>query len=120
MGHGCGKGPFIQDLAKYCTFRKNQKTATKYGTKEAFKVRRAKVLTTSETKLISSKNKEYYNKCSSSQNSFVDALKEIKVDSSKEMRAKIANKNGISNYTGTATQNCKLLTLLKLGKLIKA
>lgn len=38
---------------------------------------------------------------------------------SKENRTIIASANGISNYTGTADQNTKLLTLLKNGKLIK-
>lgn len=52
-------------------------------------------------------------------NSIVDALKQIGVDSSFSNRKKIASRNNISNYTGTATQNTKLLNLLRKGKLIK-
>ena len=36
-----------------------------------------------------------------------------------DYRKQIAAKNGISNYTGTSSQNTKLLNLLKQGKLIK-
>ena len=61
----------------------------------------------------------YFPKCSSSQKSIVNALKSIGVDSSMTYRTKIAAANGISNYTGTAAQNTKLLNLLKTGKLIK-
>lgn len=61
----------------------------------------------------------YYKKCSASQKSIVDALKSIGVDSSMTNRKKIAAANGISNYTGTAEQNSKMLNLLKKGKLIK-
>lgn len=52
--------------------------------------------------------------------SIVDALNEIKVDSSYNYRSKLASKNNISNYKGTEEQNIKLLDLLKTGKLIKA
>lgn len=51
--------------------------------------------------------------------SFVDGLKSIGVDSSFENRKKIAYNNGITNYTGSAIQNIKLLNLLKNGKLKK-
>lgn len=51
--------------------------------------------------------------------SIVDALKEINIDSSYNNRKNLALKNKITNYTGTATQNTKLLNLLKHGKLIK-
>lgn len=62
---------------------------------------------------------EYYPACTLETNSLVDALNSIGVDSSKENRTKIATKNGISNYTGTASQNTSLLKKLKSGKLIK-
>lgn len=61
----------------------------------------------------------YFSKCSSSKTSIVDALKSIGVDSSITYRKKIASANGISNYTGTSSQNTALLNLLKKGKLIK-
>lgn len=62
---------------------------------------------------------EYYPACASNYTSLVDALKSIGVDSSFENRKKIASKNGIVNYTGTATQNNQLLDKLKAGKLRK-
>ena len=53
--------------------------------------------------------------------SFVDALKAVgEKDTSKENRKRIASANGISGYSGSVTQNTKLLKLLKSGKLIKA
>ena len=61
----------------------------------------------------------YYKKYTGSSVSIVDALKAIGVDSSMNNRKKIAKANGISNYTGTASQNTQLLNLLKQGKLKK-
>ena len=61
----------------------------------------------------------YYKKYNGSSVSLVDALKAIGVDSSLSNRKKIAKANGISNYSGTASQNTKLLNLLKQGKLKK-
>ena len=61
----------------------------------------------------------YFDKCDFYHSSLVDALKSINVDSSFENRKAIANKNNISNYTGTYEQNTKLLNLLKNGKLKK-
>ena len=58
-----------------------------------------------------------YQSCGNSCNSFVDALKSINVDSSKENRKKIAEKIGIKDYTGTPEQNMELLNKLKEGKL---
>jgi lysozyme len=52
--------------------------------------------------------------------SLVDALKQIKVDASFSNRKRLAKNNGISNYSGTYSQNLKLLNLLKQGKLIHA
>lgn len=60
----------------------------------------------------------YFPACSSSFTSLVDALKSIGVNSSYDYRKTIAIANGISDYSGTAEQNTKLLTLLKAGKLI--
>lgn len=61
----------------------------------------------------------YYKKYTGSSVSLVDALKSVGVDSSMTNRKKIAKANGISNYTGTSSQNTKLLNLLKQGKLKK-
>ena len=62
----------------------------------------------------------YYPKCDSSHTSIVNALKSIGVDSSYSNRSKIAKLNGITGYAGTASQNTKMLNLLKQGKLIKS
>lgn len=51
--------------------------------------------------------------------SIVDALKATGEDSSMSNRKKIAEANGISNYTGTYSQNVSLLNKLKAGELIK-
>ena len=61
----------------------------------------------------------YFAKCSYTGVSIVDGLKSIKAESSYSYRSKIAKANGISNYSGTAAQNTKMLTLLKSGKLLK-
>lgn len=61
----------------------------------------------------------YYKKYTGSSGSLVDALKAIGVNSSYDNRKSIAKNNGISNYEGTASQNEKLLSLLKQGKLKK-
>ena len=62
---------------------------------------------------------EYYPRYSGTSNSLVDALKSLKIDSSKAHRTIIAEKNGISGYAGKASENTKLLNLLKAGNLIK-
>lgn len=50
--------------------------------------------------------------------SFVNALKQINVNTSFENRKRIANLNGIVNYVGSANQNLELLQLLKDSRLI--
>ena len=62
----------------------------------------------------------YYSACDSSYISFVDALKSIGEDSSYANRKKIAEINGISDYSGTSAQNLELLDKLKKGELIKS
>ena len=52
--------------------------------------------------------------------SIVDGLKTVGVNSSYDNRKKIAQANGIKNYTGTAKQNTELLNKLKKGTLKKA
>ena len=52
--------------------------------------------------------------------SIVDGLKSAGVNSSYDNRKKIAQANGIKNYTGTAKQNTELLNKLKKGTLKKA
>ncbi|MBP0067642.1 hypothetical protein JYQ79_12895 [Anaerobutyricum hallii] len=61
----------------------------------------------------------YYPRYKGKSSSIVDALKSLSINPSKSNRKKIAILNGIKNYTGSASQNTKLLNLLKKGKLIK-
>lgn len=48
-----------------------------------------------------------------------DALKAVTGNYGFSFRAKIASANKMSGYRGTASQNNKMLKLLKQGKLIK-
>jgi hypothetical protein len=69
----------------------------------------------------SNESHSYYPKYIGFSISIVDALRAIGVkDVTLSHRKKIAKTNGIANYTGTASQNLKILKLLKKGKLIKA
>lgn len=68
---------------------------------------------------VPSNTSDYYPKYNGTSKSISDALKSLGIDNSKANRTAIANKNGISNYIGTAVQNTQLLTLLKQGKLLK-
>lgn len=49
----------------------------------------------------------------------IDCLNKVGTDSSYENRKKIAIANGITGYSGTATQNMEMLELIKQGKLIR-
>lgn len=62
---------------------------------------------------------KYYAKYTGKSGSLVDALRAIGADSSFNNRRAIAKANGIKGYVGTASQNIKMLNLLKQGKLIK-
>ena len=62
----------------------------------------------------------YYPRYRGKSGSLVDALKNLGINSSKSNRKKIAAMNGIKNYSCGASQNTKLLNLLKRGKLIKS
>mgnify|MGYP004613242789 CR=1 FL=1 len=74
-----------------------------------------------ETKEIPTKIKTvYYQRYKGKSKSIVDALKSSGINSSKSNRKKIALLNGIKNYSGSASQNTKLLNLLKKGKLVKS
>lgn len=61
----------------------------------------------------------YFTPFKSSSCSIVDCLKSIGVDSSYAYRQRIASKNGIANYNGSAPQNDKLVSLGKKGELMK-
>lgn len=62
----------------------------------------------------------YYKKYTGNSVSIVDALMAIGVKATFVNREKIAKANGITKYSGSHTQNTKLLSLLKQGKLKKA
>ncbi len=62
---------------------------------------------------------KYFSACSQEYTSIVDALKSIGSDSSIDYRKQIAAKNSIANYSGTASQNNQMLSMLKSGTLIK-
>ncbi len=61
----------------------------------------------------------YYPRYTGNSVSIVDGLQAVGVNSSYANRERIAVKNGITGYRGSADQNNKLLSLLKNGKLIK-
>lgn len=61
----------------------------------------------------------YYPRYKGKSSSIVDALKSLSINPSKSNRKRIATLNGVKNYKGSASQNTKLLNLLKKGKLIK-
>ena len=71
-------------------------------------------------KTATKKNNKTIKKTSYKGDSIVDGLKSVGVNSSYDNRKKIAQANGIKNYTGTAKQNTELLNKLKKGTLKKA
>lgn len=75
---------------------------------------------TERTDNVNKPTHSYYPACNKKYTSIVAALKSIGVNSSFDNRKKIAIKNNIKDYTGTAQQNTQLLTKLKAGRLIKA
>ena len=60
----------------------------------------------------------YYPKCTSGYTSFYPAMNSIGVSCDWSLHCRIAAKNGIENFTGTAAQNTELLNLLKRGELL--
>lgn len=65
-------------------------------------------------------SKKYYPKYTGKSTSIANALDSMGIDGSKAHRKKIATANGIKGYIGSASQNTKMLSLLKKGKLVKA
>lgn len=68
---------------------------------------------------VKPERKTYYPKCSQNQVGIASALSSVGVDGLYTNRAKIAAKNGIAGYKGTAEQNIKMLEMLKKGVLVK-
>ena len=64
---------------------------------------------TSVSKPTQASSASYYPKYTGKSVSLVDALKSLKIDSSFANRKKIAVKNGIKAYLGTAKQNTQML-----------
>lgn len=63
---------------------------------------------------------DYYPKYTGSSTSLISVLTAVgESDVSMTNRKKIASKNGLTNYSGTAEQNLKMVSLLKQGKLLK-
>ena len=73
----------------------------------------------SETQKEKTTSVKYYPKYTGKTVSIVNALSSLGYKSDFNYRKKIANANGIKIYLRTASQNTKLLNLLKNGKLIK-
>lgn len=94
-------GPYLKSKMSYIAEQVNAKLGTSSSTT-------SKKPTTSST---SNKSNGTY-----TGGSIIDYLNSIGVDSSFANRKKLAKANGISNYTGTASQNTKLLNLLRSGK----
>ncbi|MBQ9762506.1 MAG: hypothetical protein IJV82_05450, partial [Oscillospiraceae bacterium] len=61
---------------------------------------------------------KYYPACDSSQTSLIPAMASIGVTLDWDLQTKIAEANGITDFSGTAEQNTTLLNLLKAGKLL--
>lgn len=61
---------------------------------------------------------KYYQKCSSSYETFYAAMDSIGVSCDWDLHCRIAAANGIEDFVGTAAQNTALLNLLKQGKLL--
>ncbi len=61
--------------------------------------------------------KEYFPRYDGPSGSLITAMNKIDGNSSYSYRSKIASANGISNYSGTSSQNTQILNLLKQGKL---
>lgn len=80
-------------------------------------LKQGKLLKVGTTSIPTSNN--YYPVPNYNGGSIVEALNKIGVNSSYSNRSKIASKNGISGYTGTASQNIQMLNLLRQGKLVK-
>ncbi|MBE6772420.1 MAG: DUF3597 domain-containing protein [Ruminococcaceae bacterium] len=61
----------------------------------------------------------YFGACAKDETSIVDALKSLGENSGYAYRKRIAASNGIADYSGTAKENIRLLSLLRQGKLIR-
>lgn len=67
---------------------------------------------------LAADNSEYFPRYTGSSGSIVTALRAVGAESSYSYRCRIAAKNGISGYRGTAAQNTLMVNLLKQGQLL--
>ena len=82
-------------------------------------VAKGKLVKKEEPKPVTKPSSIYFKKYTGKSTSIADALKSIGAAYSFSYRTKIAKANNIKVYVGTASQNTKMLNLLKNGKLIK-
>jgi N-acetylmuramoyl-L-alanine amidase len=92
-----------EGLIEFLNLKKKTKTQTTKQTEPKQPVKTTKV---------------YFKKYTGKSGSITTALKSVGADSSYANRSKIATANNIAGYKGDASQNLKMLSLLKQGKLI--
>ena len=113
---------YLKSVGKDSSFAARQQYAAQYGISNysgtASQNTQLLNLMRGRSASVASSGVSYYPSFSS--NSIVDGLKSIGVDSSFNNRKRIAAANGISGYSGTASQNTTLCNLAKQGKLKKA
>lgn len=68
---------------------------------------------------MSETNCDYFPQFTGTSTSIIYALNSLHIESGLYNRGKIAEANGIKNYTGKVIQDRELMMLLKEGKLIK-
>ena len=122
FSYNCGKANLTK-LTKGRTLKEISEHITAYnksgGVVLAGLTKRRKAEKELIDKDLTTTNVTYFNKYTGASTSIVIALKYLGYSSTYTYRKKIAEKNGIKNYTGLASQNTTLLKLLKAGKLIK-
>lgn len=79
----------------------------------------SKTTTSTPTTTTTTSSKKYFKKYAGTSCSIVEALNSLGEKSSYQYRSQIAKANSITLYIGASSQNTKMLTLLKQGKLIK-
>lgn len=113
---------YLKSIGKDSSFAARQQYAAQYGISNysgtAAQNTQLLNLMRGRSAPAASSGASYYPAFSS--NSIVDGLKSIGVDSSFANRKKIAAANGISGYSGTASQNNTLCSLGRQGKLKRA
>ena len=120
FSYNCGTGALAKVMQVADPTEKMKLYTKSKGIELKGLVRRRKAEIELFNKPVKTTSMKYYKKCSEKHKSIVDALNEIKVNSSFSNRQKIAKANNITDYSGSSVQNSTMLKLLKQGKLIKA